>query len=84
MTSNNIAFISDFIDVYTAILQLWHTDMVSSQPSLFLQVVQRTYYDAGKKEWLLRRWRIKNNRREGNEGEQEVDVSWTSWSVAVS
>jgi len=33
MTSSSITFISDFIDVCTAILQLWQTNMVSSQPS---------------------------------------------------
>jgi hypothetical protein len=49
----------------------------------FSLIVQRTYFDARKKEWLLRRWRrrIKIRRQEENEEEQEVDVSWTSWSV---
>ena len=35
MTSNSITFISDFIDICSAILQLWQTNIVSSKSSLF-------------------------------------------------
>jgi len=31
MTSNTLTFISDFIDDSTGILQLWRTNMISSQ-----------------------------------------------------
>jgi hypothetical protein len=50
-------------------------DLFSTFP--FLHIVQITYNDARKTEWLLRRWRtrIKKKRREEIEEEQEVEVS---------
>lgn len=62
MTSNSITFISDFIDASKAILQLWQSWSLLSL--LTLHIFQRTYNDARKTEWLLRR-RRRIEKREG-------------------